>query len=150
MVGDRKQQWIRHRLFPRWEVIDKGPWDVYTDSKWNRFVMDQLFNNAIKYASQYGDDSQYLHLSLQIEEDTIHLTIRDEGPGIPPHDLPRVFDPFFTGENGRRFAQSTGMGLYLVKQVLKFLGHEIRIQSPPGGGTSVCVSYRSVKSESVL
>ncbi|WP_374709381.1 ATP-binding protein [Desmospora profundinema] len=68
--------------------------------------------------------------------------MRDEGPGIPPQDLPRVFDPFFTGENGRRFAQATGMGLYLVKQVVDALGHEIQIQSPPEGGTSVRVTYR--------
>ncbi|SMO31962.1 sensor histidine kinase [Melghirimyces algeriensis] len=144
IVGERKRQWIRHRLFPRWEKEDDGSWDVYTDSKWNRFVLDQLFNNAIKYASQHRDTSQYLHLSLQKEGERVHFTIRDEGPGIPPQDIPRVFDPFFTGENGRRFAQATGMGLYLVKQVVDSLGHGIRIKSPLKGGTSVCVTYQSV------
>jgi OmpR family two-component system sensor histidine kinase YxdK len=146
IVGERKRQWIRQRLFPRWETEEEGSWEVYTDSKWNRFILDQLFNNAVKYASQHRKSSQHLHLSLQPEGEVLHFTIRDEGPGIPLQDLPRVFDPFFTGENGRHFAQATGMGLYLVKQVVDALGHEIQIQSPPEGGTSVRVTYRKADS----
>lgn len=65
------------------------------------------------------------------------LEITDEGVGIPPSDLPRVFDPYFTGENGRHFQESTGMGLYLVKQICEKLGHQIEIESKINQGTTI-------------
>ncbi len=144
ILGERKRQWIRQRIYPRWEEDQEGSWEVYTDSKWNRFVLDQIFNNAIKYASQVCDTQQYLHLSLRRKGKWVCLTIRDEGPGIPAQDVPRVFDPFFTGENGRRFKESTGIGLYLVKQVLTSMDHQIEIRSTEGMGTSVTLFYPGI------
>jgi OmpR family two-component system sensor histidine kinase YxdK len=69
------------------------------------------------------------------------LDVRDEGVGIPPGDLPRVFDPYFTGVNGRNFQESTGMGLYLVKQICGKLGHEVSIRSEEGKGTTVRIMF---------
>lgn len=69
------------------------------------------------------------------------LTIADQGPGIPPEDLPRVFEPFFTGENGRRFGGATGIGLYLVRRIVDELEHEIAMESAPGAGTTVRLTY---------
>ena len=69
------------------------------------------------------------------------LSIIDEGIGIVSKDLKRVFDPFFTGENGRKFGESTGMGLYLVKKVCDDLGHKVSIKSEVGKGTEVSISF---------
>lgn len=69
------------------------------------------------------------------------LEVRDEGVGIPPGDLPRVFDPYFTGVNGRSFQESTGMGLYLVKQICGKLEHEVEITSEVGKGTAVRIIF---------
>ena len=123
-----------------------GCWLVLTDEKWNAFAIDQVVANALEYASQAGKPHQRLKFCLSRRPPgagapAIRLTIADEGPGIPPQDLPRIFEPFFTGENGRRYADATGIGLYLVKQVLDRLGHQIAVHSVEGQGTAVTLTY---------
>ncbi|MBA4493661.1 sensor histidine kinase [Paenactinomyces guangxiensis] len=140
VIQTKKKQFIRNGIFPRLEAEEKD-WTVLTDPKWNRFVIDQIVQNALKYASQVNQRS-YVHIGLQYDEKMITLSIRDEGPGIPAHDLSRIFHPFFTGENGRKYAQATGMGLYLVKKVLDQLNHEIKVESKQGQGTTVCIKYK--------
>ncbi|MDR0425256.1 MAG: sensor histidine kinase, partial [Clostridiales Family XIII bacterium] len=72
---------------------------------------------------------------------SISLYIRDDGCGIPAHDVPRVFDKGFTGENGRRFGASTGLGLYLCKQMCTKLGLDIRIASAEGEWTEAEIIF---------
>ncbi len=75
--------------------------------------------------------------------DGVEVQVTDEGIGIPEQDLGRIFEPFFTGENGRRTRQSTGMGLYLAKQVCQRLGHDITVESEVGRGTTFTVRFSS-------
>ena len=65
----------------------------------------------------------------------------DRGVGIPPQDQGRVFEKGFTGENGRAFARSTGMGLYLCATLCKKLGLGIRLESRVGEGTCVTLTF---------
>ncbi|WP_280516483.1 ATP-binding protein [Actinomyces succiniciruminis] len=65
----------------------------------------------------------------------------DTGCGIRPRDLPRVCDLYYTGSNGRAGSQSSGVGLYLVKQVLERLGHSLQITSAVDDGTTVTVRF---------
>lgn len=74
-------------------------------------------------------------------ENHIELTIRDEGIGIPSSDLKRVTRAFFTGENGRKTGESTGMGLYLAQEVCDKLGHQLLIESEVGKGTKMKVLF---------
>lgn len=140
VINARKRQFIRVRIFP--EVEATGPLQVLTDRKWHGFVLDQIISNALKYGAQGGPDGQRLMLRLHREGAEAVLTIADQGPGIPEEDLPRLFEPFFTGANGRRYADATGIGLFLVRQVVDRLGHEIRIDSRLGEGTTVTLRYR--------
>lgn len=71
---------------------------VYTDKKWCGFVIRQLLTNAIKYSPT--DGNVVIHMSAD-ENEHVTVAIKDEGPGIQAHDLPRIFDKGFTGENGR-------------------------------------------------
>ena len=71
------------------------------------------------------------------------LTIQDEGIGIPASDIDRVFDRAFTGENGRRSAASTGMGLYLVRELAKKMNILVSIDSVEGEGTQVHLYFSS-------
>ena len=73
------------------------------------------------------------------------LVIRDTGIGIRKEDLPRIFEKGFTGYNGRTDKKSTGIGLYLCRQVLEKLGHTIRIESAPGKGTEVRIAFGRTK-----
>ncbi len=104
---------------------------VLTDRKWLEFVIEQLLSNALKYTRDGG-------VSIFADSSDM-LVIRDTGAGISPEDLPRIFERGFTGCNGRIDTEnhSTGLGLYLVKQVLDRLQNRIEIISQPGQGTEV-------------
>ena len=102
---------------------------VLTDEKWLEFVIEQLLSNALKYAPG-GTVSIYL-------EGPEQLVIADNGIGIAPEDLPRIFEKGYTGLNGRRTRKTTGIGLYLCHEILTRLGHGISITSQPGQGTQV-------------
>ena len=101
---------------------------VLTDEKWLSFVLEQLLSNALKYTPA-GKISVYA-------EDAV-LCIADTGIGIAPEDLPRIFEPGYTGLNGRRDKHASGLGLYLCRRVCRNLGHGISLTSEPGQGTTV-------------
>lgn len=111
---------------------------VYTDPKWVEFILAQLLSNSAKYRSQ----RPALSFSQREEADRVVLLLRDNGPGIPAADLPRVFDKGFTGANGRRSAsRSTGLGLYLCKKLCSRLGLGLSLTCPPGGGTVAALVF---------
>lgn len=137
VINAHKRLCIRHSIFPR---IDGELW-VETDEKWMTFVLNQFVSNAIKYSkSKAGSKSIVFHL-LSHEHGGGVLEVRDEGIGIASYDLPRIFDPFFTGENGRVEGESTGMGLYLVKQVCNRLGHVLGVSSEIGEGSTFTITF---------
>ncbi|AIQ72705.1 MULTISPECIES: sensor histidine kinase [Paenibacillus] len=107
---------------------------VYSDAKWLMFMLAQILTNAVNYTSGSG---KTVTLSAQrVGTDTI-LDITDQGIGISPEDLKRVFNPYFTGDRGRHYHESTGMGLYLVREICNRLEHKVDIQSRLGEGTRV-------------
>lgn len=82
-------------------------------------------------------------ITLQQKDEELCLTIRDEGIGIPEYDLDRIFEPFFTGDNGRKLRSSTGIGLYIADVAAKRLGHRIEVDSAVGKGTTITIYYRT-------
>jgi len=111
---------------------------VYTDEKWAAFILGQLLQNAARYRSE----SPVITLSARPMGTRVQLTVRDNGAGIPAHELPRVFDRGFTGSNGRRASGgSTGMGLYLCKRLADSLEAGLRITSEEGVGTEVALTF---------
>lgn len=111
---------------------------VLTDSKWLTFILNQIFNNSIKYKK--GRDAA-IFISTEETEKTILLSISDNGIGIPSADLPKVFQKSFTGYNGRIKSKSTGMGLYIAKNLCEKLGHHIEAQSEEGLYTDIRITF---------
>ncbi|MBE3576202.1 MAG: sensor histidine kinase [Limnochordales bacterium] len=146
LINDHKRSFINHRVYPKLELAEEsqqalaGTWLVRSDAKWLRFVLEQLLSNAIKYSSRPERDGQVIFRLSRAGEDTV-LEIADNGIGIPPEDLDRVFEPFYTGTNGRAFPQSTGLGLYLAWEVCNRLGHGLRLESRRGEGTRVFLHF---------
>ncbi|MDM5193912.1 sensor histidine kinase [Bacillus hominis] len=138
-VHEHKRFFIRNFVYPELE-IDKGI-TVESDAKWLQFLIGQIISNAIKYSS---GSREKIKVKACKEGNTVILEIVDSGVGIPKQDLPRVFKPFFTGENGRDFKESTGMGLYLVYEITKKLGHSVEIHSEVGKGTVVRIKFFNV------
>ncbi|KQO17544.1 sensor histidine kinase [Paenibacillus sp. Leaf72] len=111
---------------------------VRTDRKWCRFIMRQLLTNAVKYSPQGGT----ILLSTTVApEGHVRITIKDEGPGIAAHDLPRIFDKGFTGGNGRLQNAATGLGLYLARTVADKIGLGLTVQSGPQAGTTLEMTF---------
>lgn len=108
--------------------------EVYSDRKWVSFMVSQILGNAIKYM---GNKQGKIKIDATRSKNKVVLTIEDEGVGISPKDIKRVFDKGFTGENGRRFGKSTGIGLYLCKQLCNKLGLDLTLSSEEGRGTKV-------------
>ena len=98
---------------------------VLTDEKWLGFVIGQLLSNALKYTQNGG-------VSIYARDQ--RLIIEDTGMGIPPVELPRIFEKSFNGRSDRR---TTGLGLYLCQRACALLGHGIAAESEVGKGTRV-------------
>ena len=109
---------------------------VYSDEKWVRFILNQLIANAVKYRT----GQPVLRFSAYRKQDQVVLMVEDNGIGILPADLPRIFEKGFTGQNGRIVYQSTGIGLYLCKRLCEKLGIGISVNSE-GKGTTVSLSF---------
>ena len=102
------------------------------------FIINQILINSIKYSK--GKDDKIQIESKEISN-TVVLTIEDEGVGIIERDLDRVFEKGFTGENGRKFGKSTGIGLYLCKKLCNKLGLGLEIQSKVNVGTKISIIF---------
>lgn len=110
---------------------------IYSDSKWIDFVLGQIISNSIKYRS----DNPILLFSAEENKDSISLRIKDNGIGIADSDLSRIFSKGFTGNNGRKYAKSTGMGLYLCKQLCGKMHLNIYAESEIDKGTIITIVF---------
>ena len=118
-------------------TVEDVEYSIYSDDKWLRFILDQLISNAVKYRA----DQPALHFFAVKENDSIILSVEDNGIGIPQSDLPRIFEKGFTGQNGRTIHSSTGIGLYLCRRLCDKLGIGISASSERKG-TAISLSFR--------
>ncbi|PFW91597.1 hypothetical protein COL32_07930 [Bacillus pseudomycoides] len=135
-IHEHKRFFIRNFVYP--EVKIEKEIIVESDAKWLQFLVGQILSNAIKYST--GSREKIILKAYNVDKRVI-LEVSDFGVGIPKQDIPRVFQPFFTGENGRDFKESTGMGLYLVHEIAKHLGHKVEIYSEVKKGTTVRIIF---------
>ena len=121
---------------------------VLTDSKWLEFIIDQIINNSIKYKREIA--SSFIKIYTEENNEELRLIIYDNGIGIDAKDLPRVFDKTYTGTNGRLKSKSTGMGLYIAKNLCEKLGHKIAIESKVNEYTKVIITFNKESIYDVL
>ncbi|WKV07533.2 sensor histidine kinase [Thermoanaerobacterium sp. CMT5567-10] len=99
--------------------------NVFTDSKWIFYIIEQIINNACKYVDVQGR----IEIYAEEDDECTRLFIRDNGMGIPYKDIGRIFDRGFTGDNGRKTSKSTGMGLYICKKIADKLNIKLEVSS---------------------
>lgn len=134
VINDKKRDFIYAGVFPK---LHGEPAYVYTDKKWCAYILEQIIANAIKYSPA----GKNVELEIKPGEKRTVLTISDEGIGIEAEDIPRVFELFFTGKNGRDYKTATGIGLFMVKHIARQLGIEVSLSSAIGKGTRVSLSF---------
>ena len=121
------------------EIEGLGQEEVYTDSKWASFIINQIIQNSIKYSNE---KDKKIEIYSKTKDDKVILYIKDNGIGIKKGEVTRVFERGFTGENGRIIGQkSTGIGLYLCKKLCDKLGLGIELNSEKGRGTEVRIIF---------
>lgn len=120
-------------------IVDLKNTKVLTDSKWLEFIINQIISNSIKYIRK--NTAPYIKISIEETKDNTILKIYDSRIGISKKDIPKVFDKTFTGSNGRMVRTSTGMGLYIAKNLCNKLGHQITIDSIENEYTEVKIIF---------
>jgi two-component system, OmpR family, sensor histidine kinase MprB len=91
-----------------------------------------ILDNAAKWSPSGGE----VGVRLWTEQGNWHFVVTDQGPGIPPEDLPRIFDRFYRAASARSMPGS-GLGLAIVKRVVTAHGGTVDVACPPTGGTRV-------------
>lgn len=120
-------------------IVENVEKDIYTDSKWLEFILNQIINNSIKYRK--NTTNSYIKITTKDSKEKICLIIEDNGIGIPKEDINKVFLKSFTGHNGRIKTKSTGIGLFIAKNLCKKLGHKIEIDSVQDEYTKVFITF---------
>lgn len=136
-INENKRLFITNKVFPVINIDE----DIFvmSDTKWLKFMLSQFITNAVKYT--FEPDKKMFFSTSKLEL-SVQLMIQDEGIGIPQSDLSRVTKPFFTGENGRKTGESTGMGLFLANEICEKLDHTLHIASEVGVGTTITLTFK--------
>jgi signal transduction histidine kinase len=120
--------------------LETDAWQVEADARQIRQVITNLVRNA---AQALGERTGTIQVRLEncervcggsappIPADYVCVTVADDGPGIPPERLARIFEPFYTTK-----ARGTGLGLAITHNIVKRHGGFIRVKSQPGAGTT--------------
>lgn len=117
--------------------VDLPVGEVLSDAKWLGFILRQVLSNAVKYS-----DSSDVSVTSRVDgQQRVVLEIRDQGRGIDPKDLPRVFDKGFTSTTDHQNQAASGMGLYLAQKAADSLHMITRLHSKPGEGTTVSLTF---------
>ena len=110
---------------------------VYTDRKWVGFIFNQILLNSVKYRRE----AAVFRIVAERREKGVVFSLEDNGTGILPEELSRIFEKGFTGSNGRTNERSTGMGLYLCRKLCDKLGIGIWAESQYGTGTKLFLEF---------
>lgn len=135
VIIKNKQIFILNNIDVEIENVDKN---VYCDSKWLEFILNQIVVNASKYRNP---ENPKVKIYTEDIKNGIQLIIEDNGLGIPQAELNRVFEKGFTGSKGRLNNKSTGIGLYLCKKLCGKLGLTIDIESKENLYTKVIIVF---------
>lgn len=114
--------------------------NINTDSKWLEYIINQIINNSIKYKKE---ENSIIKIESSQDKDTTILSIYDNGIGIPKRDIRSIFNKSFTGSNGRNKTKSTGMGLYIVNNLINKLGHKIKVESAENEYTKISIIFKN-------
>lgn len=91
-----------------------------------REALDRALGNVIRNAVRYAGEAGPIEITAETRADAVHITISDQGPGVPPEALPRLFEPFFRPEAARaRHTGGSGLGLAIVKRCIEACGGEV-------------------------
>ena len=111
------------------------PVDLVSDLTRIRIVLNNLVSNAIKYRNPNSDQS-YILISARVTAEHAEISVKDNGQGIPQSKLSHIFEMFVRATDSQ---QGSGLGLYIVKNVVEKLGGKVKVQSQVNSGSNFTV-----------
>ena len=132
VVQELSPAWTQKQLTLSIDIPQEPLW-VLADPDRLKQILVNLIDNAIKYTPDKG----FIQISAGKIGKNIQFVVKDSGIGIPPEDLPRIFDRFYRIDKARtRSISGTGLGLAIVKHLLDALDGTIEVESQPRDGTT--------------
>jgi signal transduction histidine kinase len=126
-VLEARQQRVEHRIDAEAATLRGDPAKLH-----------DALRNLLENATNHAPESSCILLSSSLQNGRIVIAVADEGPGIPPADLPRVFERFYRVDKGRsrgvRESGGTGLGLAIVKHLVELHGGRVSAANRPEGG----------------
>ncbi len=115
---------------------------LYVDKSKMDLVFQNLLDNSIKYSRPGGE----VHVSMKTVPAGVEVCVEDHGVGIPARQMERVFSKFFRGDNVVRMeTEGSGLGLFIVKNIIKNHGGDIRVESEENKGTKMIFTLPTSK-----
>lgn len=111
----------------------------YSDYNQISIVLSNLITNAVKY-HRLNQEDPFISIRMKRFGGNVVITIEDNGQGIPPHSLTRIFDMFFRASQE---TDGTGLGLYIVKEALNKIKGKIEVESEFGKGTIFTITLEN-------
>ena len=123
----RKRSTLEARVAPEAESFEADP-----------FRIEQALDNAVANALRHTPAGGHIALIAQRRDACIVIAVSDSGEGIPPEHLPHIFDRFYKASSAAGIASpGSGLGLSIVKAIVKLHGGQVSASSEPGRGTTI-------------
>ena len=118
---------------------------IYNDDFRFNIILGNIISNAIRYCNPKANPS-YIHFRVDLQVDSVKITITDNGLGIPAQHLPHIFKMFYRA-NAK--ISGSGLGLYIVKEALTKMQGQIAVESEEGKGTMFTINIPNIQPETV-
>jgi len=122
-------------------IEDNGPTEAICDQTMMTQAVLNLVSNAVKYGKPLGSPGE-IRLSAFTRDGMASISVADNGPGIDPEKLPRIFDRFYQADDSRH-QDGAGLGLALVRQIARLHDGDVAVESVPGAGSRFTIYFPS-------
>ncbi len=110
--------------------------------------LERILTNLLSNAFKYSPAGSLVRVAAREEADAVRLSVSDRGQGIPPEELPHVFDRYFRAKGARK-AKGSGLGLYITRALVEGHGGTVDVASTPGEGSTFSVTLPLSSCESL-
>jgi signal transduction histidine kinase/DNA-binding response OmpR family regulator len=127
--------------------------DAATESlpmKFDRDKVEKICSNLLSNAFKFTPARGNVRMAVSVDEGTVRVTVSDSGPGIPPENLPYVFNRFYQAGTAAENAAGSGIGLELTKELVSLCGGEIHARNLTTGGAEFSFTLPVIPADSVV